>query len=88
MTTEQKNVTGTDLTALVTAIYRQALSDDTLDADADFFENGGDSLAAFQVTARLQEELGIDLPVALVFSYPTPAELAGVVDADLAGRVG
>jgi acyl carrier protein len=78
----------TDLTTLITAIYRETLSDDTLAADSDFFEAGGDSLAAFQVTARLQEEIGVDLPVALVFSYPSPADLAGVVDADRAERVG
>ncbi|MET8150662.1 phosphopantetheine-binding protein [Actinoplanes sp. NPDC049668] len=77
----------TDLTMLITKIYRETLSDDTLEADSDFFEAGGDSLAAFQVTARLQEEIGADLPVALVFSYPSPEDLAGVVDADLAERV-
>ncbi|AEV85025.1 Gramicidin S synthetase 2 [Actinoplanes sp. SE50] len=66
----------TDLTELITEIYRETLADATLGPDCDFFEAGGDSLAAFQITARLQEHLGTDVPVALVFSYPTPADLA------------
>ena len=68
--------------ALLVAIYRDTLGDDTLDLDSDFYEAGGDSLTAFQVTARLEAALGLEVPVALVFAYPTPADLAAVVDAD------
>ena len=71
-----------DLPDLVAAIYREVLRDDSLDAGSDFFENGGDSLAAFQITARLGEMVGTEVPVALVFAYPTPADLASVVDLD------
>ena len=69
----------TDLTGLITTIYREALADATLGPDGDFFEAGGDSLAAVQIAARLREERGIEVPLALVFSYPSPAELAGQV---------
>lgn len=82
-----QNHADTDLTELITTIYREALADATLGPDSDFFEAGGDSLAAFQITARLQEELGVDVPVALVFSYPSPADLAVVVDADVTEQV-
>ncbi|WHT22383.1 phosphopantetheine-binding protein [Crossiella sp. CA-258035] len=69
-----------DVPELLAAIYRETLGDATLDAGSDFFEAGGDSLAAFQITARIQESLGVEVPVALVFAYPSPADLASVVD--------
>lgn len=71
--------TTADLPELITALYRTALRDDTLDADSDFFEAGGDSLAAFTITAALQER-GLEVPVALVFTYPSPADLAAAVE--------
>jgi acyl carrier protein len=70
------------LSDLVAEIFRDVLRDDTLGADSDFFEAGGDSLAAFQITARIGEAVGAEVPVALVFAYPTPAELAAVVALD------
>ncbi|MCO1578415.1 phosphopantetheine-binding protein [Crossiella sp. SN42] len=69
-----------DVPELIAAIYRETLGDATLDTGSDFFEAGGDSLAAFQITARIQESLGAEVPVALVFAYPSPADLASVVD--------
>jgi acyl carrier protein len=75
-----EEITEADLVELITGIYRDALSDPGLDGDSDFFEAGGDSLSAFRITARLQEALGVDVPVALVFAYPSPADLATVVD--------
>ncbi|MEV7098328.1 acyl carrier protein [Amycolatopsis sp. NPDC051045] len=68
-----------DLPELIAAGYRDALDDATLDTESDFFEAGGDSLAAFQIAAQVQDALDVDVPVALVFAYPTPAELAAVV---------
>ena len=55
---------------LIADLYREALGDSTLGPDSDFYEAGGDSLAAFQITARLQDALGAEVPVALVFAYP------------------
>ena len=81
MTTTQ-DITATDIAQLIASYYRETLGDDTLDETSDFYEAGGDSLAAFQITARLQEALGVEVPVALVFAYPSPADLATVVDAD------
>jgi acyl carrier protein len=72
-----------DVPALVANIYRETLRDDTLDVDSDFFEAGGDSLTAFQITARLRDALGLEVPVALVFAYPSPADLAAAIDEDL-----
>lgn len=80
-------LTVTEVAELIAGFYREALLDSTLDTESDFFEAGGDSLSAFQITARLQAVLGADVPVALVFAYPCPADLASVVDLDDASDV-
>ncbi|CAL2068589.1 MULTISPECIES: acyl carrier protein [Streptomyces] len=67
---------------LLVDIFRDVLRLPDLTAETDFYEAGGDSLTAFQITGRLQEILGADVPVSLVFAYPTPLELAEVVEAD------
>ena len=72
----------TDVPELIASIYRDTLGDNTLDTNSDFYEAGGDSLTAFQITARLEAELGIEVPVALVFAYPTPTDLASVIDTE------
>ncbi|MEU6078864.1 phosphopantetheine-binding protein [Micromonospora sp. NPDC047074] len=83
--TNEQQAGSTDVPGLIAGIYRETLRDDTLDVDSDFFEAGGDSLAAFQITARLQGALGLEVPVALVFAYPSPADLAAAIDEDLPG---
>ncbi|MFE1878428.1 acyl carrier protein [Streptomyces diastatochromogenes] len=74
--------TATSTLDLLVGIFRDVLALADLTADTDFYEAGGDSLTAFQITGRLQEALGVDLPVSLVFAYPTPRDLAEVVDTD------
>lgn len=82
MSTTTESLVGTDLTGLITDYYRETLADDSLHAESDFFEAGGDSLAGFQITARLDAALGIEVPVSLVFTYPSPADLAAVIESD------
>ncbi|RPK56903.1 Linear gramicidin synthase subunit B [Streptomyces sp. ADI96-02] len=74
--------TATGTLDLLVGIFRDVLGLADLTADCDFYEAGGDSLTAFQITGRLQEALGAEIPVSLVFAYPTPADLAEVLDAD------
>ena len=85
MTTMQPK-TGTELVELVVDVYRAALANPDLAADSDFFEAGGDSLSAFQITGGIESGTGVEVPVALVFAYPSPAELAAVVEADAAAE--
>jgi acyl carrier protein len=79
MTMTDRSQLRDDLPELIATLYREALVDDSLDIDSDFFASGGDSLAAFHITAGLQDALGIEVPVALVFAYPSPVDLATVV---------
>ncbi|QLJ03469.1 acyl carrier protein [Streptomyces sp. NEAU-sy36] len=84
MTTDAATATTASTTTvdLLVEIFRDVLRLPDLTEETDFYEAGGDSLTAFQITGRLQEVLGADVPVSLVFAYPTPLELAEVVDAD------
>jgi amino acid adenylation domain-containing protein len=62
-------------------VYREVLGDPALDATCDFFASGGDSLLAVRIAALLRDATGGDVPVAYVFMYPTPAELADALGA-------
>ncbi|MGW3320769.1 acyl carrier protein [Streptomyces fungicidicus] len=74
--------TATHTADLLVDIFREVLGLPDLTEDTDFYEAGGDSLTAFQITGRLEEILGVQVPVSLVFAYPTPQDLAEVVDTD------
>ncbi|MFW0795599.1 amino acid adenylation domain-containing protein [Gordonia sp. CPCC 205515] len=54
----------------------------TIGADDGFFDLGGNSLLAGAVAARCGELLGREVPVAALFTAPTPAELAALADGD------
>ncbi|TXS57339.1 acyltransferase domain-containing protein [Streptomyces sp. t39] len=51
-------------------------SADEVDDDEAFFDVGFNSLTAVELRNRLAEELGVELPVMLLFDHPTPGLLA------------
>jgi non-ribosomal peptide synthetase component F/alpha-ketoglutarate-dependent taurine dioxygenase/aryl carrier-like protein len=55
-------------------------SAEQLSVDDNFFDLGGHSLIAMQVTARLRDALGLDVPVRSIFEHPTIAGLADDVE--------
>jgi amino acid adenylation domain-containing protein len=75
-------VGGNDAGSVEEALLRicsRALGRRVTATDQDFFELGGSSLLAGQVAMLVRTELGVDLPAAALFDYPTVAELATLV---------
>ena len=64
----------------IALIWAGLLGVDRVGIHDDFFVRGGHSLMAMQVISRLREELEVELPVQEMFSSPTVAGLAEVVD--------
>ena len=58
-------------------------SADAVDARRTFKETGLDSIAAVELHRRLGVATGLQLPVGLVYSYPTPAVLAKFIRKEL-----
>ncbi len=67
----------------VAAIWRSVLKLDSISTGARFFDVGGDSILATQVVARVQEQIGRDVPLVLLFQSPTIAEMACAIDANV-----
>jgi phthiocerol/phenolphthiocerol synthesis type-I polyketide synthase E len=60
----------------VIEFWREALGLDEIGPDDDFFELGGNSVAAIRLLPLLDERFAVKADVLLIFDYPTPRELA------------
>ncbi|MEI5097684.1 beta-ketoacyl synthase N-terminal-like domain-containing protein [Streptomyces sp. PmtG] len=61
-----------NITAFVETVWREVLGVEGIAHDAHFLDGlGGDSLHAVEIGARLNDELGLDLPIDLPFIAPT-----------------
>jgi acyl carrier protein len=61
----------TPLEQLVGRVWQEVLGLTTVSVTDNFFDLGGHSLKAAQVTARLRDALGHEIPLALLFQAPT-----------------
>ncbi len=68
----------------VAAIWRRVLELETVGRHDDFFDLGGDSLSTLGLMFGIEEALGRELPVTLIYSAPTVAALAAAIDGDAA----
>ncbi|WP_413767371.1 amino acid adenylation domain-containing protein [Rhodococcus pyridinivorans] len=65
---------------VVARAFAAVLERDRIGIDDNFFDLGGNSLAATAVASKLRSELGREVPLSLVFLDPTPAGLADHLD--------
>jgi fengycin family lipopeptide synthetase D len=63
----------------LTAIFRRIVGDPYLAADDDFFDGGGNSLAALEAIAQIAAELGAHVDVRTIYQARTAAELGRVL---------
>jgi amino acid adenylation domain-containing protein len=61
-------------------IWRDLLRQPVIGIDDNFFENGGHSLLAMQLMARVRNEFQAELSLRHIFEAPTIAELAEILD--------
>ncbi|GAB2781049.1 non-ribosomal peptide synthetase [Amycolatopsis magusensis] len=66
---------------LVTEVWAEVLKVERVGVEDNFFDLGGDSLLGIRVVARLRDALAADVPARLVFTAPTPAQLAAQLPA-------
>ncbi|MER7577579.1 acyl carrier protein [Streptomyces sp. NPDC126514] len=78
MTTQQPTQ-HTELIDLLTAVWQDVLGVHDITPDEDFFDLGGDSMAATAITAAIRAHTGRQIPVRMIFDNPTVAELAHAV---------
>ncbi len=67
-------------------IWTEVLRLPSVEADANFFDIGGDSMKAMEVIVRAGQTLHVELPLMAFFEDPTIAHLAAVVDELSGGR--
>jgi phthiocerol/phenolphthiocerol synthesis type-I polyketide synthase E len=67
-------------TQMLTRIWQELLGVDTIAADQNYFDLGGDSSLAVQLFARIEKEFGVKLPLATLFEAPTIEEQARVLE--------
>lgn len=70
----------TDTERALCAIFTWLVGRDEIDVDDSFFDVGGHSLSVVRLVARVRAEFGVDVSVRQVFSSPTVAALAEIID--------
>jgi amino acid adenylation domain-containing protein len=66
----------TDLERKLTQVWQQLLGVDHVGINDNFFDLGGHSLLAARLIARIEKQLGTNIPMATLFEAPTIAQLA------------
>lgn len=77
----------TPLEAQIAEVWGQVLTIEQPSVEQDFFESGGDSLLATRLLTRLRQSLNVDLSLRTLFTHPTIAQLAGVIEAQALNQV-
>ena len=70
----------TELQRRIAGIWQEFLGIGRVGVLDDFFALGGHSLLSLRITSRLNADLDLELPVNIIFEYPTIAELAAYIE--------
>ncbi|MDF3303420.1 amino acid adenylation domain-containing protein [Rhodococcus sp. T2V] len=70
----------TDTERAVARVFADVLGHENVGRGTHFFDAGGNSLLATQLTARLTDSMGHLVPLRTLFAHPTVAELAEALD--------
>ncbi|MEU6742239.1 condensation domain-containing protein [Streptosporangium sandarakinum] len=68
-----------EITAEVTAIWRELLGVDVIEPDDDLFDLGGHSLTITQIISRVRDRYGVELSFELFIDTPTVAGVTGEI---------
>jgi acyl carrier protein len=65
---------------VVAEIWQEVLNIDKISTNYKFLEIGGNSLAAIRINSRILESINLELPLAMIFEYPTIQEYASMIE--------
>lgn len=78
-----RGVPGEGVCESVVGIFRNVLRIDEVDADAGFFELGGDSISALDILLAIEERFGVSVSPATFMRKSSPAALAAYIADDV-----
>jgi len=64
------------LTESLSRIWKEALGTTRVSPEENFFDLGGDSLAAITVVAAIYNEFSVEIPIRILFDNPTINEFS------------
>jgi acyl carrier protein len=79
MSTQQSAPSSAEITQRVTAIWTEVLGPGSDRPGATFFELNGQSIAAVQIAAAVEEQLGVTLDIGDLFEDPDLETLTRVI---------
>lgn len=75
-----------ELEKTIATIWQDLLQIETVSIEDNFFDLGGHSLLSMRVSSKLQQALKRDIPIVLMFQYPTIKSLAAHLSQDGSGQ--
>ena len=73
------NFTTQEAEEKIMSIWAEVLGEEDIQAEDDFFDLGGSSIAAIRLLPQLASAFAIEPEIGLLFDNPTPRELAAAV---------